>query len=112
MVTIELDPFARPVVSWFVTRYLFNKAMEEGGRTKGDDYVANMHRQWQQFRTTMGKSSGDINSFRREIRSMKARGVIENTREEKIEGNSMPRRYYALAADYFDALKEESKTKR
>ena len=63
MVTIELDPFARPVVSWFVTRYLFNKAMEEGGRTKGDDYVANMHRQWQQFRTTMGNLPGTSTVF-------------------------------------------------
>ena len=105
MVTIELTPFSRPTVSWFIMQYLFSKA--EGNRKNGEEYTAEMHRQWQQFCGKMGKHCGSIESFRREVRRMKILGIVEASREEG--DGSMPRQYYVLSEDYFAAMTEESR---
>jgi len=110
MVSIELDPFSRPTVSWFILKYLYERARENGGRIKGEEYVSEMHRQWQQFCGQMGKHCGNADSFRREVRRMKVQGLIETGREEPGKG-AMPRQYYVLSAEYFDAMREEERNK-
>ena len=109
MVSIELSPFDKPTVAWFIMKYLFTKAQENGKkRIAGEEYASNLHRQWQQF---CGKHTGAIDSFHREIRRMKTAGQVEVAREEKGK-SAIPRKYYVLSQDYYDAMVEDSKAGR
>jgi|SRR5208337_4618530 len=105
MVTIELSPFDRPTVHWFVMQYLFKKA--NGDRMKGEEYVSQLYRQWEQFCGKKEKPCGNLESFSRAFRKMKMAEEVEKGRVEKGKG-AIPRQYYILSQDYFDAMKEES----
>ncbi len=113
MVSIELTPFTRPTVRWFVSQYLFSKAKENGGRVRGEEYIAEIHRQWEQFCGGMKKPCGNIDSFRREVRKMKTVGAIEQSREEEVPGGgAMPRQYYVLSSDHYEAMVADSRKTR
>jgi len=107
LVNISITPFTRPTVRWFIGEYLFSKAVEnKGNRKKGEGFASEMHRAWEQVCIKSGFHCGPLTSFQREVRKMLESGVIERTREEQGKG-AMPRQYFCLTKEFFDAMREE-----